>query len=164
MTPDSQKFLNILNEAGVEFVVIGGVAMVAHGSARATFDLDLCYRRSNENIEKLCRALEPLHPRLRGAPRELPFRFDVKTVQHGLNFTLATDIGDIDLLGEVAGLGFYGAVLEMSQLKPAGPMECRVLSIDGLLRAKIAAGRKKDLEVIEELKALKDLSKKLGEP
>lgn len=164
MTPDSQKFLGILNEAGVAFVVIGGVAMVAHGSARATFDLDLCYRRSDENIEKLCRALGPLHARLRGAPRDLPFHFDVRTVRHGLNFTLATDLGDIDLLGEVAGIGFYDAVFEMSQVKPAGPIECRVLTIDGLIRAKISAGRKKDLEVIEELKALKDLSRKIGEP
>lgn len=69
MTPDSQQFLNILNDANVEYVVIGGVAMVAHGSARATFDLHLCYRRSEENIERLCRMREPLHARLREVRR-----------------------------------------------------------------------------------------------
>jgi len=102
MIPNAGKVLPILNEGEVEYVVVGGVALVAHGSARATFDIDLCYKRSKANIEKLCRALQPFHPRLRGAPKDLPFRLDAKTIAAGLNFTLVTDLGDIDLLGEVA--------------------------------------------------------------
>jgi len=163
MIPDPEKFLTILNRAAVEYVVIGGVAMVAHGSARATFDVDVCYNRSKENIEKLCRALERLHPRLRGAPKNLPFRFDPKTVAAGLNFTLATDSGDLDLLGEVAGLGFYHAVYKSSALRHVGKISCRVLSLDGLYRAKSAAGRDKDLEALKEIKGLKDLKERLGE-
>jgi predicted nucleotidyltransferase len=164
MVPKSEEFIEILNKAGVEYVVIGGVAMVAHGSARATFDLDLCYRRSIQNIETLCRAIQPFRPRLRGAPSDLPFQFDTRTVRAGLNFTLATDIGDIDLLGEVAGLGLYDAVFAASQVKQVSGTECRILSLDGLIRAKRAAGRKKDLEALKELQGLKDLKEKLGEP
>jgi hypothetical protein len=163
MTPDPERVIGLLNDAGVEYVVIGGVAMVAHGSARATFDFDLCYRRSRENIERLCRALESLHPHLRGAPEGLPFRFDPKTVRAGLNFTLVTDLGDLDLLGEVAGLGSYDKVCDASQVKAVGTTQCRILSLDGLIQAKRAAGRKKDMEVLEELEGLRDLKKGLGE-
>ncbi len=163
MIPPPEKFLTILNRAKVEYVVIGGVAMAAHGSARATFDLDVCYKRSKENIEKLCRALDPLHPRLRGAPKNLPFRLDAKTVAAGLNFTLATDLGDFDLLGEVAGLGFYDTVYESSVLKRVAKISCRVLSLDGLYRTKKAAGREKDIEALKEIKGLKELSERLGE-
>ena len=163
MIPDSEQFVVLLNQAEVEYIVIGGVAMVAHGSARATFDLDVCYKRSKENIERLCSALAPFHPRLRGAPKDLPFRFDVKTVTAGLNFTLSTDLGDFDLLGEVAGLGFYDAVYQSSVLKSVEKTRCRVLTLDGLYIAKKAAGREKDIEALKEIKVLKELKERLGE-
>lgn len=113
MTPDSKRILTLLNNLSVQYIVIGGVAMVAHGSARATFDLHLCYERSKENISALSQALKPVHARLRGAPEDLPFVFDEKTIKAGLNFTLATDLGDLDLLGEISGLGFYADVLKL---------------------------------------------------
>jgi hypothetical protein len=134
----------------VEFIVIDGVATVAQGSAYATFDLDLCYRRTPENIERWCRALGPHHPRLGGVPKDLPFRFEAKTVQRGLNFTLATDIGDLDLFGEVAGLGAYDAVLKESEMREVFGKKCMVLSLAGLIKTKQAAGRKKDLMVTQE--------------
>lgn len=162
MIPDPEKVLPILNQAQVEYVVIGGVAMVAHGSARATFDIDLCYKRTKENIKKLCDALEPFHPRLRGAPKNLPFHFDPRTVAAGFNFTLSTDLGDIDLLGEVAGLGFYDAVFNSSEAKDLEKTSCRVLSLEGLFRAKNAAGRNKDIEALKEIRSLQELKDRLG--
>ena len=63
-----EAILTRLSQGGVEFVVIGGAAALAHGSARVTFDVDVCYRRTRENIERLCEALASLHPTLRGAP------------------------------------------------------------------------------------------------
>jgi hypothetical protein len=163
MMPNPEKFLGILNQAEVEYVVVGGVALVAHGSARATFDLDICYKRSKENVEKLCIALQPFHARLRGAPLDLPFRFDPKTVIAGRNFTLVTDLGDFDLLGEIAGLGFYDAVYNSSEVKKVENIVCRVLSLDGLYRAKSAAGRDKDVEALKEIKGLQELKERLGE-
>ena len=136
--------------------------MVAHGSARATFDLDLCYERSKENISALSLALKPVHARLRGAPEDLPFVFDEKTIKAGLNFTLATDLGDLDLLGEVSGLGFYADVLKASVVQTAAGVPCRILSLDGLLLAKQVAGRKKDMDAIEHIKALIDLKRRAG--
>jgi hypothetical protein len=107
MSNGAKTLIDTLDAAGVEFVIIGGVAAVAHGSATATFDLDLCYARDNANVEKLVRALAPLRPCLRGADPGLPFVFDVRAVRNGMNFTLSTDAYDLDLLGEVAGVGSY---------------------------------------------------------
>src|SRR5712692_3191216 len=107
---DFKRLLSALGNSKVEFVIIGGVAGTLHGSARLTADLDIVYARSKENIRRLVAALAPLHPYLRGAPPGLPFHFDAETVRAGLNFTLTTDAGPLDLLGEIAG-GFNFEVL-----------------------------------------------------
>src|SRR5437867_7941495 len=78
---DFTRILDRLHAEGVEFVVAGGLAMVAHGSSIVTRDFDLCYRRTPDNLARLARAIAPLHPRLRGAPGDLPFLFDVRTLQ-----------------------------------------------------------------------------------
>jgi predicted nucleotidyltransferase len=155
-----EAILTRLATAGVEFVVIGGVAGLAHGSARVTFDVDISYKRSPENITRLCVTLAPLHPKLRGAPEDLPFILDPKTMKAGLNFTLTTDLGALDLLGEISGLGTYEGVKAVSQLLPLYGIEMNVLSLDGLLAAKRAAARGKDKEAIVELEALLELRKR----
>ena len=96
-----------ISSGRVDYVLVGGLALVAHGSSRVTVDLDLCYDRSSTNIERLVRALAPMKPRLRDFPPELPFFWDEQTVKSGLNFTLTSEAGDIDLLGEVSGVGAY---------------------------------------------------------
>jgi len=105
-----QELLRLLTESGVEFVVISGLAVISHGHARATLDLDICYARSPENVTRLAAALAPVRPNLRGAPANLPFIWDTQTLRNGLNFTLTTSAGDIDVLGEVTGLGGYGEI------------------------------------------------------
>jgi hypothetical protein len=134
--------------------------MQMQGSAHLTEDLDFCYSRSSKNLERLALALAPHHPRLRGAPENLPFRFDAATIRHGLNFTLMTDLGWIDFLGEVAGLGGYKEVKKNSEVMAIFEMDCLVLSLEGLIRTKKAAGRRRDLEVIPELEGLLDLRKR----
>lgn len=152
-----ERTLTILFEGGVNFVVIGGVAISAHGSAHVTFDLDICYDRSPENIRRLVDALKPCHPRLRGAPADLPFFFEMETIVRGLNFTFTTDLGDLDLLGEVAGIGQYKEALTRSTTLELFGRPCQVLSLDGLIAAKRAAGRPRDLAVLPELEALREL-------
>jgi len=110
---DFEEALRVLAAAGVNFVVVGGLATVAQGAAQVTRDLDICYDRRPENLRKLTAALTPHHPRLRGAPKDLPFIFDEQTLARGLNFTLETDLGDIDLLGELAGLAGTRKLLVM---------------------------------------------------
>lgn len=148
-----QGLLRLLVSGGVRFILIGGVAAVVHGSIRLTQDLDVVYSRDPENIERLAAALARNRPYLRGAPPGLPFRWDADTIQRGLNFTLTTDLGDLDLLGEIPG-GDYDSLLPDSAALVVFGMECRCLSLRQLIRVKRAAGRPKDLEAIAELETL----------
>ena len=107
--------LSALLEHRVSFIIIGGIAATLHGSARLTNDLDIAYERSDANIEHLAEALAPFKPYLRGAPEGLPFRFDAPTIRRGLNFTLRTSAGDIDVLGEVTGVGNFQAIEHSSR-------------------------------------------------
>jgi hypothetical protein len=162
MPAQFKQILTLLCDAGADFIVVGGVAMTTHGSAYITYDLDICYSRSPVSIRKLCLALKPVHPRLRGAPDDLPFLFDERTVSAALNFTLATDLGDLDLLGELAGIGKYEQVLPHSVKSEPYGIPCRILSIQGLIQSKKTAGRKKDLDAIPELEAMLDLQRRIG--
>src|SRR6266571_3663750 len=105
-----KETLLLLARSELDFVIVGGVAATLHGSAFQTFDLDICYGRDAQNLERLARVLAPFHPGLRGAPSGIPFIWDGHTLRNGLNFTLSTDLGDIDLLGEIAGIGGFREV------------------------------------------------------
>ena len=155
-----QRLMALLTEAEVEFIVIGGLAATVHGSAHVTYDVDVCYERSPENVERLCRALAAVHPQLRGAPGDIPFRFDPPTVLAGLNFTLDTHLGALDLLGEVAPLGEFLQAAAQSEIAELFGFRVRVLSLEALIRAKRTANRTKDLLVIPELEALLELRKR----
>ena len=156
---DLEKFLRGLHEQGIKFVIIGGMAAIAQGSAYLTADLDLCYSRDKKNLEQLAKALAPFHPVLRDAPANLPFKLDAATLRSGLNFTLSTDFGDLDLFGEVTGLGSYEEALKLSEELELFGIPCRVLTLEGLIKAKEASGRTKDLRLLPELKALREIRK-----
>jgi predicted nucleotidyltransferase len=151
-----ERQLRLLVHGGVEFIVIGGMAAVAHGSARSTLDLDVVYSRDAANVKRLAHALAAHRPYLRGAPPGLPFVFDEQTILHGLNFTLTTDIGDFDFLGEVIGGGTYAELLPHTLEIDAFGVRCRYVTLDELLILKRAAGRPKDLEAIAELELIRD--------
>lgn len=158
-----EEILRALYDEEVEFVIIGGAAMQLQGSAHITEDLDFCYSRTRKNLERLAKALKPFHPRLRNAPENLPFRFDPATIQRGMNFTLATDAGALDFLGEVAGVGVYADAKANSEAMNLFGMDHQVLSLESLIKSKRAAARKKDLDVIEELEGLLDIRKRTGQ-
>lgn len=153
--PFLQKLVDALVGERVRFVIIGGVALNLQGHARNTEDFDVCYARDRDNIDALARALGPLHPTLRGAPPELPFLFDARTIKSGLNFTLSTDLGPLDLLGEVTGLGGFAAVDALADEFPLFGHTVLVLNLEGLERSKKAAGRPKDLLDLGPIAALK---------
>lgn len=161
MSVDFPRLLQALNEAGVEYLIVGGVAAIAHGAARVTYDLDVLYRRSPDNIARLVSALGPLHPYLRGAPPGLPFRFDAETIRRGCNFTFTTDAGPLDCLGELTGVGGYDAVAKNAIEGEAHGARCRILALDDLIAAKRAAGRPKDFEAIAELEVIREERDKL---
>jgi len=157
---DSPALIRALSEAGVEFIIVGGVAATIHGSAHVTWDLDVVYRRTPMNISRLAAALEPLHPYLRGAPDGLPFRFNPATISRGLNFTLTTALGDLDLLGEVAGGGTYEQLVADAETASLEGYDVRCVPLRTLIALKRAAGRPKDLNMIAELEALLDESER----
>jgi hypothetical protein len=108
---DFQAAIRALADAGVNFIVVGAYAAAIQGSTLVTRDLDICYERTPENLRRLASALSPLHPRLRGVPEGVPFVLDERALGQGMNFTLQTDLGEIDLLGELSGVGQFPALL-----------------------------------------------------
>jgi len=158
-----ELLLGVLSDAKVTFILIGGVAARAHGSARITDDIDICYARNIENLDRLVRTLAPLKPYLRGAPPGLPFEWSVPTLKAGLNFTLTTTAGAIDLLGEITGGGRYEDLAPHSIEVMVFGRETLLLDLPWLIHVKRAAGRPKDLEVIAELEALLEEREKFEE-
>jgi len=138
----------------IDFILVGGVAGNLHGAARLTYDVDIVYNRGRANLDRMVRVLAPMHPYLRGAPAGLPFRLDLPTLRNGLNFTLTTRMGDLDLLGEVPGGGTYRELLPRSMEITAFGVAFRCVDLPTLIRLKRAAGRPKDLESLAELEAL----------
>jgi hypothetical protein len=153
---DFARLIGALVGNDVEFVIVGGLAATIHGGARLTQDIDVVYRRSRENLERLVRALHPFAPYPRGAPPGLPFDWSEPTLRAGLNFTLTTSVGDIDLLGEIAGGGAYQDLLPETISVDLFGHHCRCLELTALIRVKRAAGRPKDHEAIAELEALRE--------
>lgn len=151
---DFEALLRTLADNQVAFVLVGGAAAIAHGSARLTQDLDIVYRRSSANVDRLVAALCDYKPYLRGVPAGLPFVWDRTTIARGLNFTLVTSIGDIDLLGEIPGGGTYEELAPGAMELEIFGTRCLCLSLKQLIRAKRAAGRTKDLEALAELEAI----------
>jgi len=151
---DIEKHLLVLAQYDVDFVVIGGVAATLHGSSHITQDLDVCYSREKANLERLANALNSVNARLRGVPDDVPFLLDAETLKRGLNFTFVTILGDLDLPGEVSGVGFYADALQNSVFYQLFGHHYNILSLEKLIAAKRATGRTKDLLILPELEAI----------
>ncbi|HXG67828.1 MAG TPA: nucleotidyltransferase [Blastocatellia bacterium] len=149
-----ERQLILLAQYNVEFVIIGGVAATLHGSSYLTQDLDICYARDLPNFERLASALQSVNARLRGVPEDVPFLLDAETLRRGLNFTFQTDIGAMDLLGEVVGVGGFAEATASAVEYELFGYRYRVLALDKLIAAKRAAGRPKDLLALPELEAI----------
>ena len=146
-----------LTTAQVEFVVVGGVSAVLQGVPIVTLDLDLCYRRTPENIKKLAAALAPLPLRQRGFPPELPALFDERTIQLGCNFTLEAGADHLDLLGEMSAIGGYEQIIGDAEDIEFQTYRLKVLSLTQLIATKEAANRAKDNAVLPTLRAVLEL-------
>lgn len=143
-----------LVDAGVDFMIIGGVSANLHGSAYLTNDLDIFFSREPENLNKIVTALARFHPRLRDFPPALPFAWDPATLRNGTVFTLSTDVGKIDLLAEVNGVPSYREAKAKANSFEAFGRHILTLDLQSLIDSKRAAGRDKDLSAVKELEAL----------
>src|SRR5262245_50581306 len=151
-----EQIIPVLYRGGVDFIVIGGGAALAHGLARATFDVDVVYSRDAANIRRIVETLTPYQPYPRDAPPGLPFRFDEGTLKLGMNFTFSTTLGYLDLLGEVTGGGAYENLLPNTEVFDSYGLPIRYVTLDCLIHLKRAAGRAKDFEVLAELEILRE--------
>jgi predicted nucleotidyltransferase len=150
--------LRRLDAAGVEFVVIGGIAAIAHGSPQITQDLDIVFATDDGNLERLGRALQDLKATLRGVTEEVPFAPDARTLRHVRLLTLDTEEGRLDVMVEPDGSKGYEQLLAGSIEAIVGGTAVRIAGLDDLIAMKKAAGRPKDRIYVEELEAIKRLS------
>lgn len=154
--PRVRELLEPLIRHDVDFVIVGGLAGTLHGSSIPTFDLDLAYDRDDRNLARLAEALGEIGVTLRGAPPDLPFQLDAKTLAFGANFTFETRLGDLDLLGDVSGIKSYDGLRKRSSVQEVYGLRVRVASIDDLIAMKRAANRRKDQLMLEELLVIAD--------
>lgn len=155
---DYRRIIALLNAAGVRYVIVGGVAMHLHGANNLTLDLDIGYARDRENLAALARSLVQQRARLRGVPADLPFVLDERTFRNTSNLTLQTEAGDLDLLGEAAGVASFDALWGRSvEMEIGDDLSARVASLDDLIAMKRAANRPKDQSHLLELLALRKL-------
>ena len=151
--------LRRLDAAGVEFVVIGGIAAIAHGSPQITQDLDIVFATNDANLERLGRALQDLKATLRGVTDDVPFVPDARTLRHIRVLTLDTDEGRLDMMIQPDGTKGYDQLLAGSIEAIVGGTAVRVAGLDDLIAMKKAAGRPKDRIYVEELEAIKRLAR-----
>ena len=156
MIHEAESLLARLHDHGVEFVIIGGICNVLHGVTLVTQDVDVCCRFVPDNLERLENAVRSLHPVHRQTPQRIPFVLDERLARELKNLYLRTDIGVIDCLGEVAGIGGYEAVLQTSVPVNLSFGVCRMLSLDALIRSKETMGREHDLAALRQLRAIQE--------
>lgn len=155
-TFDPRSLLDALTRHAVDFVLIGGVAANALGSPSVTGDLDICYARDRENLDRLASACREVHATLRGAPPGLPFILDGETLWRGDSFTFDTDFGSFDVLATPSGTNGFAQLRANAHAATVMGRAVWVCALEDLIRMKIAAGRLKDRIELEILGALRD--------
>lgn len=153
---DPLAALRVLVAHDVRFVLIGGQAARAHGSSSLTKDVDVCYDRAPDNLDRLAAALTEMHARLRGVDEDVPFVLDARTLRNGDSFTFETDFGAFDVLATPSGTSGYPDLVAGAEPMDFGDLTVRVVALDDLIRMKRAAARPKDRIEVEVLIALRD--------
>ena len=156
MIQEADALLQRLHDHDVEFVIIGGICNVLHGVTLVTQDVDVCCRFTPENLRRLESAIKDLHPVHRQTPQKLPFELDDRLSRELKNIYLRTELGVIDCLSEVVGIGDYEAVLKVSIPVTLSFGQCRMLSLDALIRSKETLGRDQDLTALRQLRAIQE--------
>lgn len=160
--PDLRALLTPLVRHGVDFVLVGGMAGISHGSSYPSYDLDVVYARDRDNLARLVDALQDIGVRLRGAPADLPFLLDAKTIENGSNFTFITPYGDFDILGHADGMPAYNELKAAAPVREILGLDIHVASIDHLIAMKRAANRPKDRLMVEEYIVIADEQRRIS--
>jgi hypothetical protein len=153
---DPLRVLGGLVRGRVRFVLIGGFAAALRGSPMITGDLDICHAGDDANLERLSDCLVSLDARLRGAPADVGFRLDARTLAAGDHFTFVTSAGPLDCLRTPSGTDGFADLDASATDEDVDGVLVRVASLDDLIRMKRAAGRPQDRIAVEWLAALQD--------
>jgi hypothetical protein len=156
MAQNDQALLRRLKDSGLDFVVIGGVCVVYHGAPLATFDLDICCPFGEENVLKIESAVKDLNPVHRLTANKLSLEMTRDAFRDLKNIYLQTDLGKLDCLGEVAGVGNFDEVKKQSVVASLSYGEFRFMNIDALIASKKAVGREHDWAAVRRLVAIKE--------
>lgn len=148
------RLLERLCEAKIEFVIVGGYAAMLHGSALITRDLDICAILTEETIERLRATLKDLKPSHRFTPQRLSFLTVPAPGAAVDNIYLETELGPVDVLGSILGIGDFAAVNAHALEIEVFGKKCRIISLEDLIVAKEAVGRDKDKLAAKELRAI----------
>jgi predicted nucleotidyltransferase len=148
--------LKRLSDHGVEYVVVGGMAGVLHGSGMVTEDVDVCAPLMPDNLARLLAAIKDLNPRHRMSPQLPPLTEDAGALAGFKNLYLATNWGQLDILGEITGVGAYPEVRRHAVEVTLAGASYRVLELDALIKSKRALGRPRDLQAARELEAIRE--------
>jgi predicted nucleotidyltransferase len=159
MTGDFIELLERLNKAGVDFVIVGGFAGTVYGCTMVTQDVDICLDFSPANLLALQKTIADLHPVHRMTPGRQKLELTEKNCSSFKNLYLDTDIGRLDCLGAIKGIGDYQKVKEASVTMETDGVRLRVLNLDALIESKKAMNRPRDRHAIAELEAIKKLRK-----
>ena len=157
--PELESLLERLVRNDVEFVIVGGFAALAHGVSLMTEDIDICCPFAEGNLRKLEQAVADLHPMHRMTPNRLPFQLTPDLLPTLKNIDLRTDLGVLDCLGNVKGLGDYPDVRDASISLELPIGTCLLLGIEGLIKAKEAMDRPRDRQTVLQLKAIQERTK-----
>lgn len=152
-----REILKRLADHQVEFIVIGGVAAAIQGSPMATLDVDVCTTFDDQNLARLIEALRDINPKQRMRPDRMPLPLEVERLRGVRNLYVLTDIGILDLLGEVPGIGRFEELTEKTEVVDVGGFSCRVLNLETLIQSKAFAARPKDVENVRHLEVIRKL-------
>ena len=154
---DLMGLLRRVSAAGIEFVVVGGFAGIVHGCNYVTQDIDICCVFAPDRLLALQRALADVHPVHRMTPGRKPLALTAESAAEFENLYLDTDLGRLDCLSTIEGLGDFARVKQASELFEVEGLALRVLTLDALIRSKQALNRPRDREMLRQLQALREL-------
>jgi hypothetical protein len=153
--------LRRLEQADVEFALVGGFAAAVYGCTLVTQDIDICCNFSQDNLLRLKTALEGIHPVHRMTPNRIKLDLTADNVGQFKNLYLDTDLGPLDCLSTIDGLGDFKQVLGASRLIESKGMKLHILTLDALIKAKEKLHRPHDRQAVVQLKTIRKLTENI---
>lgn len=154
MSSNLDNLLKLLLDHDIDFILVGGMAAVLYGASQITHDVDICTVIRPDQVEKLRQCLAPYHPTHRETPQRFSFLEIPKETGHLKNIYLQTDLGNLDVLGEIAAVGNYDAVLKNAITVELYGHRCKLIGLEDLIHSKEALNREKDKATIKELRVI----------